>query len=71
MSSRVLGKLLIALSQDGGKTFGANEIYALDAETCGIAAEVIEGRHNGWWPQDEWDDVRRIIERVETRLGYP
>ncbi len=71
MRSRVLGKLLIGLSQDGGVTFGQVDIYALDAATCGIAAELIEGRHNGWWLQPEWDDVRESIEAMTSTAVHP
>lgn len=71
MRSRVLGKFLVALSQDGGQVFGPTEIFALDAETCGMAAELMEGRRCGWWSQSEWDEVRRIIQSLEidTSLG--
>jgi len=68
MRSRVLGKLLVALSLDGRIAFGPNDIYALDGETIGLAAELIEGRWAGWWRQEEWDDARGVVEAIDQGL---
>ncbi len=72
MQSRVLGKLLVGLSRDGGVTFSTSDIFALDGETLALAAELIEGRHNSWWPQQEWHEVRKAVEALAgaaTRLN--
>jgi hypothetical protein len=65
MRSRVLGRLLVALSRDEGD-FGSTDIYALDGETLGLAAELVEGRLNGWYSQRDWDEFCTVIEAIDA-----
>jgi hypothetical protein len=61
--SRVLVTLIVALSQ-GGREFTWNDALSLTSGGLAIAADVIEGRLSGWWPEAEWENATCILEEL-------